>query len=88
MSSSGRITHSAISTAPNERALIPKAGATPQAPMMRPATPGPTRRAPLKVVALRPTALGSSRLGTISDTKAWRAGLSNATTMPPTAALR
>ena len=81
-SSWGRIATTATMTATKLTALTTMAGPTPQAAMRRPATPGPTSRAELKDALLRPTAFGRRRIGTISETKAWRAGLSKALTMP------
>jgi hypothetical protein len=54
----------------------------PSAAIRTPATAGPTRRAALKLAELRPTAFVRSSASTISDTKLWRAGASNAEATP------
>ena len=50
--------------------------------MTRPATAGPMSRPTLNDALLRATALLSWSLGTISETKVWRAGLSTAVATP------
>ena len=54
--------------------------------MSRPATAGPASRAALKEAELSPTALLRSSGPTISLTKLWRAGASNAEPTPKTKA--
>ena len=73
---------SARITGMNVNALIRRLGPTPATAIIRPATAGPTSRAPLKLVELRPTAFGRSSGGTISEANAWRVGLSTAVTTP------
>ena len=51
--------------------------------MSTPARAGPTRRAALKLAELSPTALVRSSGSTISETKLWRAGASNAEATNP-----
>jgi hypothetical protein len=65
----------------NAGAVLPEA-----APMTSPATAGPTSRALLKMVELRPTALVSRSGPTISETNACRTGASIAETEPRAAA--
>jgi hypothetical protein len=65
-------------------ALTKKAGAVlpDAAPISRPASAGPTSRAPLKIVELRLTALARRVGPTISETNACRTGASTAATAP------
>ena len=71
-------------------ALTKNAGAVlpAEAPISRPASAGPTSRAPLNVVEFRLTALVSSSGPTISETNAWRTGASTADTEPSAKAIR
>ena len=62
--------------------LSSSAGPTPQSAMTTPARPGPIRRPMLNDAEFSETALVSCSSGTISETKAWRAGLSMAVTTP------
>ena len=54
----------------------------PNAPIVRPATAGPTTRAALNIAELRATALPMSPRPTISTTKLWRTGMSIALAVP------
>ena len=65
-----------------------KAGAMPNAPIVRPATAGPTTRAPLNIAELIATALPISRGPTISMANAWRTGMSTALAQPSSTASR
>jgi len=67
-------------------ALTTKTGPVPMAAISRPAAPGPTRRAVLKLVALSPMAFETSEAGTSSVTVACRDGLSNAPATPSSSA--
>ena len=60
--------------------------ATPTVMMSTPPMAGPMTRAEFISTLLRLTALGSSSIPTISETKVWRAGLSNRFTNPRPAA--
>jgi hypothetical protein len=65
-------------------ALTKNAGAVlpDDAPISSPASDGPMRRAPLKIVELRLTALARRAGPTISETNACRTGASTAATAP------
>ncbi len=65
-----------------DRALSAKQGPTPASAMMPPATAGPTMRAQWTMTLLRLTAVTTRSAPTISETNAWRAGLSKAVTIP------
>ena len=81
-----RISNSPASTATKLSPLRKKHAPRPACAIRKPATAGPTTRAPLKTELLSDTAfIKSSRL-VISTTKAWRAGMSNAMATPPSAA--
>jgi len=71
-------------------AFTKKAGAVlpDDAPISSPAREGPTRRAPLKIVELRLTALARSPGPTISETNDCRTGASMAATEPSAPASR
>ena len=69
-------------TARKLTALIAKAVATPNAPMVNPATAGPTTRAPLNIAELSETAFPMSLGPTISMANDWRTGMSMALTQP------
>ena len=58
---------------------------TPSVRMRTPPIAGPMTRAPFMTTLLRLTALGRSSRPTISETKDWRAGLSNRLTTPSSA---
>ncbi len=60
-SSRSRISESPTMTARKLAALMAKAIAMPNAPMVRPATAGPTTRAPLNMAEPHDTALPTSR---------------------------
>ena len=82
-----RISAKPMSTETNETALRKKQAAVPtctlaNAPMTRPATAGPSKRAPLKVAELSAMALGKSALPTISTMNDCRAGMSKALIVP------
>ena len=83
-SSVARIPASAVIVKAKLAALTKKAGAVSPdaAPMSRPASAGPTSRAPLKIVEFRLTALASRPGPTISETKACRTGASMADAAP------
>ena len=85
-SASSSIANSATRTARKLMASMRNAGATPNAPIARPATAGPTIRAPLNIAELSATALPRSSRPTISTAKAWRVGMSIAFRMPITTA--
>jgi hypothetical protein len=68
--------------AANDPALSRKQGATPTVAIATPAAAGPMIRAEWIRTLLRPTALTTRSEPTISITKLWRAGLSNALTVP------
>src|SRR5207247_2154542 len=67
---------SAPITTRKERPLSTNAGTKPKRPIRRPATAGPTMRAPLNAAELRATAFTRSSFPTISTTKTWRVGMS------------
>ena len=69
-------------TAMNDTALIRKQYPVPTATMSTPATAGPTMRARLNSIELRPTAFGTYSGGTSSGASDARAGLSNACPNP------
>ncbi len=71
-----------MSTATKVSVLSSRVQPVPNAAMVRPATPGPTRRPALNEALLSDTALASRSRGTISETKVWRAGLSTAVATP------
>ena len=75
-------------TKPNESPLTSSAQPVPRAAMTRPATAGPMSRPALNDALLRATALVSRSLGTISETKDCRAGLSTAVATPWRKAMR
>src|SRR5439155_19571922 len=66
--------------------LARKQTGTPTAPMITPATDGPTTAAPLNTEELSAIAFIRSCLPTISTTKDWRAGTSKALMVPVAAA--
>ena len=68
------------------RPFTRKHGASPTAAMSRPASAGPTMRAPFMITLLRVTALVSRAGPTISNTKVWRVGMSKALTVPTASA--
>ena len=77
---------SATSTAAKLAALMANATPEPNAPIVRPATAGPTTRAALNIAELRATALPMSPRPTISTTKLWRTGMSIALAVPRSSA--
>ena len=74
--------------AANVTALMTNTHPVPTAAMSSPATPGPMRRAALKLALFRPTALDSLLAGTSSATNVWRTGPSMAVTQPRVSANR
>ena len=82
-SSLSRIASSAISTARKLTASMRKAVEMSNAPMVRPATAGPSTRAALNIAELRATAVPTSSRPTISTENAWRVGMSTTLVRPP-----
>ncbi len=79
---SARMAARARITATKLRPLRPKAEATPYRSTRRPATAGPTMRAPLTMVELRAMAFGRSSLLAISTTNDCRVGMSRVLARP------
>ncbi len=73
-------------TARKLTALIAKAVATPNAPIVRPAIAGPATRAPLNIAELSDTAFPMSLGPTISIANDWRTGMSTAFAQPSSSA--
>ena len=69
-------------TKTNVAVLSRRASPVPHHAMTTPATPGPMSRPRLNDAELSATAFASFSLGTISETNAWRVGLSMAVVMP------
>jgi len=77
-----RIAASATSTPRNESPFSRNAGATPYRAMRRPATAGPTMRAPLTMVEFRAMAFERSSLPAISTMNDCRVGMSRVKARP------
>ena len=81
-----RIASRASRTARKLTASMKKAAEMSNAPIVSPATAGPSTRAALNIAELRATALPMSSRPTISTANAWRVGMSTTLVRPPSRA--